>query len=119
MLAGIRSSHMKSLIIMFAVAACCCVSAGELGDLYLKKVRVNPGEWLKQQMQAWLAASVTSTNHDVTAIGIEHSPCFGECPVYTFIVKSDGTFRYTGGKFAKRQGDFSGTIPTGEIDTLA
>ena len=109
---------MKYLITLIAVAAGCCASAGELADLYHKKVQANLEEWMKQRIQS-RRDSVVSTNHGITELGIERTLCFGTCPAYTFIVKSDGTFRYVGEKYAQRQGAFTGTIPTYSFHRLA
>jgi hypothetical protein len=60
-----------------------------------------------------------STNHGITEIGIERTGCFGSCPSYTFVVNSEGSFRYSGGEYAKRVGKFTGTISIGEFHELA
>jgi hypothetical protein len=40
-------------------------------------------------------------------------------PTYTFIAKSDGTFRYEGEYGVERLGDYSGTIPVVQFNALA
>jgi hypothetical protein len=110
---------MKNLTIAVLMTVCSCALAGELSDIYFEKVNANRDEWRKARMQSLQTASVTSTNHGITEIGIERTGCFGSCPAYTFIIKSDGTFRYKGEKYAQRQGEFTGTVPAGEFDHLA
>jgi hypothetical protein len=110
---------LKNLTIAMLMAACSSALAGELSDIYFQKVHANLEEWAKARMQSQQAASVKSTNHGVTEFGIERTACFGDCPVYTFIIKSDGSFRYKGEKFTQRQGEFTGTVPVGEFDRLA
>ena len=111
--------RVKNLTIAVLLTACSCSLAGELSDIYFQKVRANPDEWAKARTQSRQTASVTPTNHGITEIGIERSGCFGSCPAYTFIIKSDGTFRYKGETYAQRQGEFTGTVPAGEFDHLA
>jgi hypothetical protein len=62
---------------------------------------------------------VASTNHGISEIGIERSPCFGTCPVYTLIVKSDGSFRYKGLHFVDRIGEFTGKVDAWQYKNLA
>src|SRR5260221_13524477 len=95
--------RVKNLTIAVLMAACSSALSGELSDIYFQKVHANPDGWAKARMQSRQAASVVSTNHGVTEFGIERTACFGDCPVYTFIIKSDGSFRYKGEKFVQRQ----------------
>jgi hypothetical protein len=62
---------------------------------------------------------VDSTGHGITEMGIERTRCFGKCPNYTFIVKSDGTFRYEGMEYVERKGKYTGTIPVPRFHALA
>ena len=59
------------------------------------------------------------TNHGIAEIGIERGWCYGTCPIYTLILKSDGTFRYKGEKFVEKVGVFTGTIPVYRFNQLA
>lgn len=34
------------------------------------------------------------TKSDVTEIAIEHAPCFGVCPIYTLVLRADGSAEY-------------------------
>lgn len=58
-------------------------------------------------------------NHGITEIGIQRGACYGRCPIYTFTVKSDGTFRYKGIKYVERIGDFTGTVDVAAFNRLA
>jgi hypothetical protein len=57
--------------------------------------------------------------HGITEIGLERTGCLGTCPVYTVIIKSDGTFRYHGERYVKREGDFTGRVANSEFTRLA
>lgn len=49
-----------------------------------------------------------------TEIAFERSACFGRCPVYTVLIKADGSLSYVGRANTKRQGVHAGTIyPSG------
>ena len=51
-----------------------------------------------------------STNHGISEIGIERTPCFGTCPVYTCIIRSNGTVRYVGVAHVERLGTWETKI---------
>jgi hypothetical protein len=59
------------------------------------------------------------TNHGITEIGLERGGCYGTCPIYTLVLKSDGTFTYKGAQFVEKLGVFSGTIPVYRFNQLA
>jgi hypothetical protein len=46
----------------------------------------------------------------ITEISLERTPCFGACPVYSVVIKSDGTLRYHGSRFVKRLGNETGKV---------
>ena len=98
---------LKSLLLTGLVTAACVVHGGELSDFHFKNARHKLGDPARSRSHA----EVSSTNHGIAEIGIERTGCLGTCPAYTFIMKNDGTFRYKGGKYAQRQGDFTGKIP--------
>lgn len=106
---------LKSLISTGLVAAVCVVQGGELSDYHFKHAHNKLGNPEKSRSHT----EVSSTNHGIAEIGIERTGCFGTCPAYTFIVKNDGTFRYKGGKYAQRQGDFTGRIPVWQFHQIA
>lgn len=103
---------MKPLMMALLLIGSQIASCGEIADYYAK---LPPKLKPSGPDDAW------STNHGITEIGIEHTPCFGPCPIYTAIFKSDGTFRYTGvsGVGVTRVGDFTGTVPVSYFHELA
>lgn len=86
---------------------------GEIAEMY-SKLGLS-GDDLKSRSHE----EVQSTNHGITEIGIERTGCFGTCPSYTFVVKSDGAFRYKGERYAERAGSFTGRIETWRFHQLA
>ena len=54
----------------------------------------------------------------ITEIGMERTVCYGTCPAYTVIIKSDGTFRYKGEQNAKRPGEHTGKISEWKLREL-
>jgi len=119
-----ESTKMKTLAIAILVTGILPAFGGEIADYYFKHSRenrkaVDVTELLAAKHKSRSYNEVESTNHGITEIGIERTGCFGTCPAYTFIVKRDGTFRYQGGKYAERTGEFSGTIPDWNFHRLA
>jgi hypothetical protein len=62
---------------------------------------------------------VDAKNNGITEIGLERTPCFGTCPSYTVIIKSDGTFRYTGENYVARKGKHTGKVSQSAFNQLA
>ncbi|HWW00464.1 MAG TPA: DUF6438 domain-containing protein [Candidatus Acidoferrum sp.] len=106
---------MKTLMIAGLVAVSLFALGGEISDYHFKHARDQPRDFHSSRSQD----EVASTNHGVTEIGIERSACYGTCPIYTFIIKSDGTFRYHGVKHVEREGESSGAIPVRYFHQLA
>lgn len=48
--------------------------------------------------------------HTVKSIVLERSTCYGKCSSYRIIVKSDGSFTFSGRKFVHRVGELSGRV---------
>ncbi len=107
---------MKKLAIVVFVTACSCAFGGDISGIYFKSLRTNPSDRLTDRVVN--TSQVISTNNGITEIGIERSGCYGSCPIYTFIVKSDGTFRYKGENYVERKGEFTGTINVLEFNQL-
>ncbi len=110
-----ESTTMKKLTILVLLAGSLLALAGEISDYHSKHARDKLGDSRKSRSHD----QVASTNHGITEIGIERSACFGKCPIYTFIVKSDGTFRYKGVEYVERKGEFTGTVPVWYFHRLA
>ena len=106
---------MKTFIIAILLVASFLALAGEISDFHLKNARDKSGDSRKSRSYDEIA----STNHGITEIGIERTGCYGTCPSYTFIVKSDGTFRYKGLDHVERKGEFSGRISVWSFHQLA
>jgi hypothetical protein len=104
---------MKTLIFTAFLTACSYARGGAIAEAYSKTA--HPDVELTNRAPA----AITLTNHGITEIGIERTECYGTCPVYTFVLKSDGTFRYKGEKFIERQGEFTGTVSVHEFNRLA
>jgi hypothetical protein len=54
----------------------------------------------------------------ITEIGIERTPCLGECPVYTAIIRADATFRFLGEANVPKQGEYVGTVSESGLTSL-
>jgi len=88
---------------------------GELADYHFEHATNKLGDVKMSRSHD----AVASTNHGITEIGIERTVCFGPCPAYTFIAKSDGSLRYKGDKFVERTGESTGTMSVGQYNRLA
>lgn len=106
---------MKTFLIAVLLIAVLPARAGEISDYHSKHAR----DKFSDYRQSRNYSEVISTNHGITEIGIERTACFGTCPVYTFIIKSDGTFRYKGNRYVERLGDFTGKVPVWYFHQLA
>ncbi len=58
----------------------------------------------------FLSTDLEAKEHRISLIGISHSGCYGTCPVYSFLVKNDGTFEYNGYRFVSHKGEHQGTV---------
>ena len=92
------------------------VSAGELADLHRKTVKPKPVDSAPLQERF---ERLDKPTHGVTEIGLERTVCFGVCPAYTVVLKSDGTVRYTGEKYVTRKGTHQGRISEWDYNRLA
>jgi hypothetical protein len=107
---------MKTMALVTLLAMLPSARAGEIEAHYWEQQKTN---------QAATSPAIVSpprapaTNHDITEIGIERTPCFGSCPVYTCIVSSDGTVRYQGKAHIEKFGDWEGKIEPEEFHALA
>jgi len=112
------SRHLNPAICVGMITATliASASAGEIADLHSKWVRP------KQVDPAPLMARFErfdAPRHGVTEIGLERSACNGSCPVYTIVLRSDGTFRYTGEENVTRKGNRTGKISEWSYNQLA
>ncbi len=90
-------------------------TAAQIEDLYWQQHRTND----PVSSGTLTAPKQQSMIHGITEIGIERTPCFGSCPAYVCIVRSDGTVRYHGDAHAERVGDWEAKIDTYAFHQLA
>lgn len=103
---------MKIQLVVAVFALCGISHAGELADYYQAHLAKDP---------------VTFTNldwgHDkpsgITEIGLERGVCFGTCPAYTVVIRSDGGVRYYGQFNTPRKGKFTGKVSPYYFNKLA
>src|SRR3712207_4276863 len=100
---------MKKWILLGLLGACSAAYAGELADLHEKTF----GPTQRNLDTSGGREGVRERNHGITEIGLERTPCHGTCPVYTVVIKSDGTLRYKGEAFVKRTGEHTGQVNVG------
>lgn len=94
----------------FVVAA--TVLGGEVADYYIAAPKHNPAPVVPGLPRM-------ATAHGITEIGIERSRCRGDCPAYTFIMRSDGTCRYHGAAHVDFIGERVGRIDPVQFHNLA
>ena len=58
-----------------------------------------------------------ASNSDLI-ISLEKTPCYGECPVFTIEIYSDGKIIYKGKQFTDKIGTFMNNINTDEVNVL-
>lgn len=88
--------------------------AGELSDRYnalYKHPRMVTRE-IHNLSEVWEDQS------GIDAIGLERGPCFGNCPIYSVVIRRDGRFRYTGEANVPKIGHFTGKVDPGELRNL-
>ena len=104
------------------VAASFVVTGGEISSYHFQHLcdaAAKPNAILAQPKDLGPALGLRSTNYGISEIGIERTVCFGSCPAYSFIVSSNGNFRYEGEKHVKRAGKATGTVSVCEFEQLA
>jgi hypothetical protein len=104
----------QTLTIVALLVASSLALGGEISDYHTKRARDKLDYEQKSRSD-----EVAFTNHGIIEIGIERSGCYGSCPIYSFIVKNDGTARYNGVEHVERKGAFTGTTPVFYFHSLA
>src|SRR6187200_1158641 len=101
--------------IIFAVTLLLAAVAlgGEIASLHQKFAKATP-DLAKSRTHE----QVDSEDHGITEIGLERTACFGKCPIYSVVIKSDGSVQYTGEKFVERLGKHRGKT-RGSFNALA
>ncbi len=57
--------------------------------------------------------------NDLVLIQVEHTPCFGTCPVYRYTLRADGRATYCGEHFVPKLGVYRGELSLGTFRRLA
>ena len=57
--------------------------------------------------------------HGIIQVGLERSPCFGECPVYAAVLHASGLVEYTGHEYVDLLGDHRRRVGLYEFQRLA
>jgi len=99
---------MKKLIVCLLLGLSTASVAGEVAELYKKS----------GDHSFTLVDALPSTSNGVTEVGMERTSCFGTCPVYSVIIERDGTFRYDGGRYAPKAGQWTGHVRKWDLDNL-
>jgi hypothetical protein len=91
------------------------VRSGEIQELHRELV----GDRESDPEQAREIDEIFSTEHGISEIGLERTPCFGKCPVYVVFLKADGTFRFEGFENVRHRGRFTGKTDEQAFHDLA
>lgn len=103
------------MMLAIVLLAGCVTRGGEVADLHRKIADADRRRFDESRSHE----QVDAQDHGVTEIGLERTPCYGTCPVYTVIIKSDGTFRFKGEKYVERKGEFTGKVGRYQFIQLA
>jgi Domain of unknown function (DUF6438) len=125
---------MKTILFALTLLLLPFVAAGELATLHQQlapKTTQDTGQTpeksdsnLPEGMA--LAPGVTSlggsmldrSKHGIDEIGLERTRCLTNCPAYTVIINTDGTFRYTGEYGVEHMGEHTGKVSIGELNQV-
>jgi hypothetical protein len=108
---------MKQLSLIIGIAAISFVStlwSGEIASEY--KAHAIKAPQAIEGSQNFGPTRVKDTG--ITEIGMERTQCYGRCPAYTVVIKSDGTLSYRGEQYAKLQGWHTGEAEKWELKNL-
>lgn len=105
---------MLRAIVVVTLACAATAEGGEIADLH-RELASREVDFDKSRSHE----QVEADDHEITEIGLERTPCFGSCPVYTVIIKSDGRVRYVGERFVSREGEHTGRVRTWSFNALA
>lgn len=101
------------IMVVAALTANC--GAGELQKLH---TQLN-GNLQTDSSQSRTMEEIQSRDHGITEIGIERTPCFGKCEVYSAVIRSDGTFRFFGEANVRHMGRHTGRVSEEGFHELA
>jgi hypothetical protein len=101
--------------VLVLLVTCLSLHAGELADLHERL----PKDERAISRNSRDHKEVDTETTEISEIGLERTPCYGSCPVYTVIIKADGNFRYHGEHYVERKGDHTGKVSVREFNDLA
>lgn len=119
---------MKYIILLWLLMAASSSLAGEIQDLYVTLVKPSP----VQNTTSFTTLNNSNSGisripntafdpeieHGISQIGLERGRCFVGCPAYTFIIYSDGSFRYVGEYGVEKMGEYTGNISLGQLNQV-
>jgi hypothetical protein len=112
-LRGEPEFNMKTLTLMLALTACHLAQAGEIADHYRRETNH------VQTSYVFTGPKMPPPTNGISEIGIERAGCFGPCPVYVCIIRSNGTVRFHGGGHVDKIGEWVTTIDPYKFNRLA
>ena len=104
---------MKRTVIVAVLVLASAAFAGELAQMHKQMYGQDQGGQTPTEVKKGY------DSHGITKIGLERTACYGSCPIYTVIIRNDGTILYHGEKFVDRVGRYTGMVPKQEFDKLA
>jgi hypothetical protein len=106
---------MKTIMLMIFLATLQISRGGQIADQYWQQRRTND----LASSGALSPPKLPPTTHGITEIGIERTPCFGSCPAYVCVIRSNGTVRYHGQAHVAQMGDWDAKIDPYSFHNLA
>ncbi len=103
-----------SLIAVGTIAPLTDVHAGELQKRY-DHLYGSPSPVTREVHKP---GDIFDDHSGIDEIGLERMVCFGTCPIYTVIIRKDGTFRYIGEEYVQHKGTFTGTVDMKDLRDL-
>jgi len=70
------------------------------------------------QLPTTISPIAKEVEHGIEEIGLERTRCYAGCPAYTFIIYSDGSFKYTGEYGVENIGEYTGNISLGQLNQV-
>lgn len=118
---------MKTIAIFILLLLSGSSLAGEIQDLYASLVKPPPAQapQITTINNSYSGISQLPLNnfspqieHGIEEIGLERSRCYAGCPAYTFIIYSDGSFKYLGEYGVENIGEYTGNISLGQLNQV-
>jgi len=100
-------------VVMFL--SCHVAHAGEVADLYATQAE----RYSLKMGTPRSFEQIEADDHGITEIGLERTQCYGECPVYSVVIRRNGTFRYEGIDYVQRKGYQTGTVDEWQFHELS